>query len=159
MNWIKKIGTVVVACAMGVALAAPAYADPTYDFSVNGSAVANSTTLPSVITWTIDVASVGDDMGNGAAQEGTVTFTTPNTISLTLSSDCTVSGHAVTCTWLVQDGVPQSFQVVGLVSLLALGAINVTPTIVTSSPRTDSNGANDSATISCTAVTSLLVTC
>lgn len=159
MNWLKKVGAALVAVSMLLlGLAVPAQAD-SYDFEVTASAIANSTTLPSVITWTVTVDSVGDAMGAFGVQEGTVEFTTPSTISLTLSNDCDVSGHDVTCSWSVDDTMPQSFDVHGFVALSALGTISITPTITATSPRTDSNGTNDSVTVNCTAVTSILVTC
>ncbi len=140
-------------------LQVPAHADPVYDFSITGTATANTVNLPNIITWHLTVDSVGDDMGSFGVQEGEIHFTTPASISATLSGDCSVSGHNVTCYWNVTDSSTQDFEVLGFVSLTALGAINVTPTIDVYSYRTDSNASNDSLTLTCNAVTSILVVC
>jgi E3 ubiquitin-protein ligase DOA10 len=157
---LKRIfATITVALLVSFGIQVPAYADPVYDFEVVGSATVNTTTVPSVITWTLVVSRVGDLMGFGGAQDGYVSFTAPTSISLVLSDDCDTSGNTVTCYWFVEDGTPATFEVSGLVTLLALGAITITPTFTMNSPRTDAYGTNDSDTVTCTAVTSLLVTC
>lgn len=158
---VKRILAATVAALLGVwGLQTPAVADETYDFAVSVVATANTTTVPSVLTWTITVSSVGDDMGQGGGQEGLVEFTAPsNTISLVISGDCDTDGYDVSCAWLVEDNADAVFEVHGLLSLLAVGTITVTPAFTANAPRSDSNSANDSDSASCTAITSLLVTC
>lgn len=156
---LRRIVTAIsIVALLTLGIQAPAQAT-SYDYSVTGSATANSTTVPSVITWNIEISSVGDDMGEFAAQEGYVEFTAPSTISLVISNDCDTDGNDVTCYWIVSDTMGASFEVHGLVSLLAIGTISITPTITYNSPRTDDVSSNDATTISCTAVTSALVTC
>ena len=156
---LKRIfAAAVAALLVAMGIQTPAHATG-YDFAVTASAVANTTTVPSVITWTVTVESVGDAMGQFGVQEGAVSFTAPTSISLVLSDDCDTSGNTVTCYWSVTDTTDASFEVHGLVSLLAVGNIVVIPTFTTNSPREDVNAGNDSDAVTCTAVTSLLVTC
>lgn len=154
----KIFATLSIAALTVLGLGSPAYAQD-YDYEVTASAVASNVNIPSTITWTIHVASVGDDMGQFGEQSGTVEFEVPDSISVVVSQDCDVDGNYVTCEWIVSDDTDAEFDVIGFVSLTALGNITVTPAFVENGPRTDSNSANDSATATCTAVTSLLVTC
>lgn len=152
------LSTILISALCVFGLAEPAHAT-SYDFAVTATATANTTTVPSVITWHITVDSVGDNMGSGGAEEGIVSFTAPATISLVISDDCDTTGNYVECSFYVEDGVDDYFEVSGLVALTALGDITVTPTITSIAVRTDSGSSNDSDPVSCTAVTSVLVTC
>lgn len=155
----RYLASMVVSLLVLLAFQVPAHADPVYDFSISGTVTANTVNLPNIITWHMTIDSIGDAMGEFGAQEGTITFTTPNSISATLSGDCDVSGHNVTCYWSVTDTSSQDFEVLGFVSLTAIGSISVIPTITVDSSRTDSNSSNNAITLSCTAVTSILVVC
>lgn len=149
---------ITISCLMAVITGAPAHAS-SYDFEVSVSGIVSQATVPTVITWHVNVASVGDAMGESAAQEGYVNFTAPASISLVLSDDCDTSGNSVSCYWLITDEEDAAFEIHGLVSLLALGAITITPTLANSSPRADSVSTNDAINYTCTAITALVVTC
>ncbi len=155
----KRLGAVILGLALAVfGMQAPASA-VAYDYSVDATAVASSGVVPSVISWTVTVSSAGDPMGANQIQSGTVKFTAPSSISVIVSDDCDTTGLEAICQFFVRDGVPDVFEVYGFVSLTALGAITITPTITATAPRADSVAANNSATVTCNAITSLLVLC
>lgn len=155
----KRLGAVALIAAMTLfGSAYPAFGTG-YDFAVTASATSDLT-VPSVITWEIEVASVGDDMGANVLQTGSIEFDVPTSISLIVPGQgCSVSSRHVTCGWAVYDGEPQGFQVQGLVSLTAIGQITITPTITVSQSLTDSSSSNDSDSVSCTAVLMLATVC
>lgn len=155
---LRRLGAVALTAAMLLfGSAYPAFGTG-YDFAVTASATSDLT-VPSVITWEIEVASVGDDLGQDL-QTGSIEFDVPTSISLIVPGQgCSVSSRHVTCDWAVFEDDPQSFQVQGLVSLLAVGQITITPTITVSQSYTDANSSNDSDSVSCTAVLMLATVC
>lgn len=155
---LKRFWAVALAAALIVFGGSVPASASGYDFAVTVSATSDLT-VPSVLTWEIEVASVGDAMGQDL-QTGSVEFDVPTSISLIVPGQgCYVVSRHVTCDWAVFDNDPQQFQVQGLVSLLAVGQITITPTITISQSFTDSNSSNDSDSVSCTAVLMLATVC
>lgn len=149
----------VLAIATGLSVPSEAFASG-YDYEVTASASASNVSVPSVIAWEVSAASVGDAMGLDGYQSIAVSFEVPTSISLIVPpSNCSLSGRVVTCSDLVTDSYSPSWTVQGTVALTAIGTITVTPTITVSDFNTDANPNNDSDPVSCTAVTSILVTC
>lgn len=156
----RFFATAFAAVLLTFGLASPAHATG-YDYAVTASATVNSVNVPSVVTWTINVASVGDAMGEFDEQDGHVEFDVPsNFVSLVVTNDCAVvNSYHVTCHWYASNTGSSTYHVSGLIGLLAVGTMTVTPTITDTEPYTDSNSANDSTTVSCTVITSLIITC
>ncbi|WP_407667390.1 DUF11 domain-containing protein [Myxococcus dinghuensis] len=99
--------------------------------------------------------------GPHAASSATVTTTLPASATSITSTDCTFDATAgeVTCpVGALANGSSSIKTFRANYGLLALGQLNATATRVASSPA-DPNAQNDSATASCTALTSLLITC
>lgn len=153
----KRFMIALVGAVVLLGIPVPAQATG-YDFAVTATATSDLT-VPSVITWEIQVESVGDAMGSDL-QTGSVEFDVPTSISLIVPGQgCSVTSRHVTCDWAVFDNDPQNFQIQGLVSLLALGQITITPSITISQSFTDSSSSNDSDSVSCTAVLMLATIC
>lgn len=156
----RYFAVLLTALMVAVGVATPAHATG-YDYSVSVTASSSAATVPTVVTWTITVSSVGDAMGIDGEQDGYVEFDVPsNYVSLVVTSECGVSNsYHVFCHWYAQDSTPTVFHVSGLLGLLSIGTLTVTPTITSSDPYTDVNASNDAATASCTLVTSVIVLC
>ncbi|MCP3062236.1 DUF11 domain-containing protein [Myxococcus sp. K38C18041901] len=99
--------------------------------------------------------------GPDGASSATVTTTLPASATSITSTDCTLDATTgeVSCpVGALANGASTSKTFRANYGLLALGQLTATATRVASSPG-DPNAQNDSATASCTALTSLLITC
>lgn len=96
--------------------------------------------------------------GPGTLSSATVTTTLPRGASAT-STDCTVAGATVTCTAAgLAPGASKVARFTVPVKLLAIGQSTFTATRTASAPR-DPRADDDTASVKCTVLTRLLVTC
>ncbi|MEV0096231.1 hypothetical protein [Streptomyces sp. NPDC050738] len=130
-------------------------APPTTDLGV----ALTATPVPRLLNGRIDYTLTITNNGPATATTGTVKAPLPAPMGAT-SPDCTVASGAVTCTvtnLAPAASVTRHFS--APVGLLSLGTTyKVTATRTASSPA-DTNAANDSASRSCTALTSLIINC
>ncbi|WP_326568732.1 DUF11 domain-containing protein [Amycolatopsis rhabdoformis] len=118
-------------------------------------AAAPTGVLSSEITYTITAKNTGPATATGVKLQATL----PSGLQYSKSSSCTASGRTVTCTIasLPANGTAKaSFS--ARAGLLTIGTLTTTAQRQASSP-TDPNAANDKASRSCHAVTSLLISC
>ncbi|WP_330334813.1 IPT/TIG domain-containing protein [Streptomyces sp. NBC_00536] len=132
------------------------YVNPPADIDVNLTAQPHLGILLPYLTYTL----TAHNTGPSAVTSATLTATLPPGAAATnLSTGCTTAATTVTCTYgAIPNGtsVDKTFRVP--LSLLTLGHVTVTGVRTTSSP-TDPNPANDSASVTCTAISIVLVTC
>ncbi|WP_405433508.1 hypothetical protein [Streptomyces anulatus] len=131
---------------------------PNADLAVGLTAVP-APLLSSAITYT----QTATRNGPATITTGTVTTTLPSqTTGVTgLPANCTYNntGKTVACTITgLASGATATNTFTAQQNLLTLGTLPATATRTTSTP-TDPNTANDTATKTCTAVTSLIITC
>lgn len=130
----------------------PQAADVSVDLDASASGL-----LTSRVTYSITVANDGPAAATGVR----VTATYAAGLSYGSSSDCTrVSGtRTVTCdVSSLAPGASETLRFTTNAGLLALGSFTTTAQRTQSTP-TDPNAANDDASRTCTALTSLLVSC
>ncbi|MFJ8254115.1 hypothetical protein [Streptomyces sp. NPDC094466] len=114
-------------------------------------------------TTSITYTQTATNNGPASVASGTVTTTLPHqTASVTgLPGNCSydAGGKTVACSVdNLADGATTSNTFTARLNLQSLGALPATATRTSSSP-TDPNSTNDTASASCTAVTSLIITC
>lgn len=126
------------------------------DIDVNLTAQPNLGLLVPYLSYTL----TAHNTGPGAVTSATLTATLPPGASATnLSAGCTAAGTTVTCTYGAianNASVNKTFRVP--LRLLSLGTVKVTGLRTASAPA-DPNPANDTAAVSCTVVSVILVTC
>jgi uncharacterized repeat protein (TIGR01451 family) len=111
--------------------------------------------LTSQITFTITAANHGPDTANDVKLLATL----PSGLVFSKSSACTASGRTVTCTVAsIPSGSSAKASFTTSAGLLTIGSFTTTAQRQQSSP-TDLNAANDKASRSCGAITSLLLSC
>jgi hypothetical protein len=132
-------------------------AEPKADLGV--SLQARAPLLGSSITYTQTVKNHGPDQETS----GTITTQLPSQAESleAKSSGCTFEAttHRVSCpVGALAPEASQTSEYTAIYNLLSLGALEATATRTASTP-TDPNPANDSATATCTAITSLIIIC
>ncbi|MFD5513966.1 hypothetical protein ACFWIB_40590 [Streptomyces sp. NPDC127051] len=129
---------------------------PTADLEVELTAQASGL-LFSAVTYTMTTSNHGPQR----LQSATVTLTYPQGLTSPSAPGCTVnpSTRTVTCPIsALTPGASATRQITTQAHLLALGSQTATATRTTSAPA-DPNHTNDTATATCQALTTLLVTC
>ncbi|GII98810.1 hypothetical protein CLV28_0578 [Sediminihabitans luteus] len=128
---------------------------PAADLAVDLSASPNGI-LTSTVKYELDVANGGP----GALSAATITTTFSGAVTNVTSPDgCTSAGGTVSCPiGALASGASTTAEFSVQPGLLALGPFTATSVRTTSTPN-DPNPANDTATASCTALTSLIVIC
>ncbi|MGW4486824.1 hypothetical protein ACWEOE_23630 [Amycolatopsis sp. NPDC004368] len=129
---------------------------PATDSADVGVSLAASTgLLSSEITYTLTAKNSGPAAATGVKLQATLA----NGLQFSKSSSCTASGRTVTCNVAsVPSGSSAKATFTARAGLLSLGTITTTAQRQASSP-TDPNAANDKASRSCTAISSLLISC
>ncbi|MFF4593401.1 hypothetical protein [Amycolatopsis sp. NPDC001319] len=111
--------------------------------------------LSSEITYTITAKNSGPATATGVKLQATL----PSGLQYSKSSSCTASGRTVTCNVAsLASGSSAKASFTARAGLLTIGTLTTTAQRQASSP-TDPNPANDKASRSCHAVTSLLISC
>ncbi|MEV8609889.1 hypothetical protein AB0383_18515 [Amycolatopsis sp. NPDC051373] len=124
------------------------------DIAVSLSA-APAGVLSSEITYTITAKNAGPATATGVKLQATLA----NGLQYSKSSNCTASGRTVNCNIAsLPSGTSAKASFTARAGLLTLGTLTTTAQRQASSP-TDPNAANDKASRSCHAVTSLLISC
>lgn len=155
----EHVGTVdVLATTTGGTSAAGAADHYTYaasDLAVALTASGVPGLLSGHITYTVTIT----DKGPSALTSATVTATLPAPMTAT-GSACTASGEHVTCALgTLASGTSTTRTFTVSVGLLTLGLPYTVRVARTAGTPVDTNPANDSATRTCTVVTSLIINC
>ncbi|WP_329559406.1 hypothetical protein OG711_14350 [Streptomyces uncialis] len=138
-----------------VAIAVGALPAPDADLAVALAA----TPVPGLLNGRVNYTLTLTNDGPATLTSATVTATLPGSLTAT-SPDCTPTAGKVTCTLTnlpAGDSVTRHFTLP--VALLTLGRPYTVTATRTASAPTDPNPANDTATRTCTATTSLIINC
>ncbi|MFI5613847.1 hypothetical protein [Amycolatopsis sp. NPDC051903] len=118
-------------------------------------AAAPAGVLSSQLTYTITAKNNGPATATGVKLQASL----PSGLQFAKSSDCTASGRTVTCAVpSIASGASVKASFTARAGLLTIGTLTTTAVRQASSPA-DPNAANDKASRSCRAVTSLLLSC
>jgi len=130
----------------------------TYAAADLGVALA-ATGVPGLLNGHINYTITITNNGPSALVAATITATLPTPMTAT-SSDCTPASGLVTCTLgALASGASTTRSFTAPIGLLTLGLPYAVTTTRTASTPVDLNPANDSATRTCTVVTSLIINC
>jgi hypothetical protein len=111
--------------------------------------------LTSRIDYTVTITNTGPGLLTSAG----IRVNLSGAIAHAGSSSCAISGHTATCNvGPLAVGASTTAAIQGTLGLITIGSVTSTATRVSSTP-TDPNAANDSSSATCTAITSLLVSC
>jgi uncharacterized repeat protein (TIGR01451 family) len=118
-------------------------------------AASSAGVLTSQITYTITAANHGPDTATDVKLQANL----PSGLLFSKSSSCTASGRTVTCTVAsIPSGSSARASFTTTAGLLTIGSFTTSAQRLQSSPL-DSNAANDKASRTCSAITSLLLSC
>lgn len=152
------LASALLTAALLVGFQSPAHADPTVDVAVSITATPTTVTIPSSVDYVVRIETLSCS-GCSVADYITLTITFPASLA-SLSGPCNIVNHVATCTYNtgLATGNYYDYGFTGQVTLLSIGQFTTTAALSNIQP-TDSDASNDTASATCTATTTVLVTC